>query len=79
MAIIPFDDRDGHIWYDGKLMPWRDAKTHVLTHGLHYGSSIFEGQRVYNRKVFKLEEAAQAHTLSETGHGRGRIVLHVAD
>jgi len=56
MALIPFDDRDGHIWMDGKLIPWRDAKVHVLTHGLHYGSCVFEGQRVYNRKVFKLEE-----------------------
>ena len=56
MALIPFDDRDGHIWLDGKLVPWRDAKTHVLTHGLHYGSSVFEGQRVYDKKVFKLEQ-----------------------
>ena len=56
MALIPFDDRDGHIWLDGKLVPWRDAKTHVLTHGLHYGSCVFEGQRVYDKKVFKLEQ-----------------------
>jgi branched-chain amino acid aminotransferase len=56
MSLIPFDDRDGHIWLDGKLVPWREAKIHVLTHGLHYGSSIFEGQRVYNRKIFKLEQ-----------------------
>lgn len=56
MSLIPFDDREGHIWLDGKLVPWRDAKIHVLTHGLHYGSSIFEGQRVYGRKVFKLEQ-----------------------
>jgi branched-chain amino acid aminotransferase len=56
MALIPFDDRDGHIWLDGKLVPWRDATTHVLTHGLHYGSCVFEGQRVYDKKVFKLEQ-----------------------
>lgn len=56
MAVIPFDDRDGFIWLDGALVPWRDAKIHVLTHGLHYGSCVFEGQRVYNGKVFKLEE-----------------------
>ena len=56
MALFPFDDRDGSIWMDGKLLPWRDAKIHVLTHGLHYGSCIFEGQRVYGGKVFKLEE-----------------------
>lgn len=56
MSLIPFDDREGHIWLDGKLVPWRDAKVHVLTHGLHYGSCIFEGQRVYNRKIFKLQQ-----------------------
>ena len=39
--VIPFDQRDGSLWYDGKLVPWRDAKTHVLTHGLHYGSCVF--------------------------------------
>lgn len=51
-----FDDRDGLIWYDGKLVPWRDAKLHVLTHALHYASSVFEGERVYGGKVFKLTE-----------------------
>jgi branched-chain amino acid aminotransferase len=54
--VIPFDQRDGSLWYDGKLVPWKDAKTHVLTHGLHYGSSVFEGQRMYNGTVFKLKE-----------------------
>src|SRR6201995_5445895 len=52
----PFDDRDGWIWLDGKLVPWRDAKVHVLTHALHYASSVFEGERCYGGKVFKLEE-----------------------
>lgn len=56
MALIPFDDRDGFMWMDGKLIPWRDAKVHVLTHGLHYGSCVFEGQRVYGGKVFRLED-----------------------
>jgi branched-chain amino acid aminotransferase len=56
MALIPFDDRDGHIWFNGTLVPWRDAKVHVLSHGLHYGSCVFEGVRVYNGKVFKMEE-----------------------
>jgi branched-chain amino acid aminotransferase len=56
MAILPFDDRDGTIWYDGQMLPWREAKTHVLTHGLHYGSCVFEGQRAYEGEVFKLEE-----------------------
>ena len=55
-AIIPFDDRDGYIWMDGKMLPWRDAKLHVLSHGLHYGSSVFEGERVYGGNIFKLRE-----------------------
>ena len=56
MAVLPFDDRDGTIWYDGQMLPWREAKTHVLTHGLHYGSCVFKGQRAYEGEVFKLEE-----------------------
>ena len=56
MALIPFDDRDGVIWMDGRLVPWRDAKVHVLTHGLHYASAVFEGERVYGGQVFKLTE-----------------------
>ena len=55
MDVIPFDQRDGSLWYDGKLVPWRDAKTHVLTHGLHYGSCVFEGQRIYNGTIYKLK------------------------
>jgi branched-chain amino acid aminotransferase len=54
--IIPFDDRDGSLWYDGQLVPWRSAKTHVLTHGLHYGSCVFEGERIYSGRIYKLEE-----------------------
>ena len=56
MSVLPFDDRDGFIWYDGRLVPWRDAKLHVLTHGLHYASCVFEGERVYNGKVFRMED-----------------------
>jgi branched-chain amino acid aminotransferase len=56
MAVLPFDDRDGWLWYDGAMVPWREAKTHVLTHGLHYASCVFEGQRAYSGRVFKLEE-----------------------
>ncbi|MFY7961325.1 MAG: branched-chain amino acid aminotransferase [Elsteraceae bacterium] len=59
MSLIPFDDRDGHIWLDGKLVPWRDAKLHVLSHGLHYASCVFEGERVYDGTVFKLTEHSQ--------------------
>jgi branched-chain amino acid aminotransferase len=54
--VIPFDQRDGSLWYDGKLVPWKSAQTHVLTHGLHYGSSVFEGQRIYNGTIYKLKE-----------------------
>jgi branched-chain amino acid aminotransferase len=53
MALIPFDDRDGSIWFDGEMVPWRDAKTHGLSHGLHYASLVFEGERVYSGRVFK--------------------------
>jgi len=56
MSTQPFDDRDGHIWFNGELQDWREAKLHVLTHALHYASSVFEGERIYNGKVFKLEE-----------------------
>ena len=54
--VIPFDMRDGSLWFDGKLVPWKDAKTHVLTHGLHYGSCVFEGERFYNGRIYKLAE-----------------------
>ena len=57
--LIPFDDRDGFIWLDGKLVPWRDAKIHVLSHGLHYASCVFEGERVYDGQVFKLTDHSQ--------------------
>ena len=59
MSILPFDDRDGFIWMDGKMVPWRDAKTHVLTHGLHYGSCVFEGERAYGGKIFKSREHSE--------------------
>ena len=54
-----FDDRDGWIWSDGEMVPWRDARVHVLTHALHYASSVFEGQRAYNGKIFKLNEHSE--------------------
>ena len=49
----PYDDRDGYIWVDGDLIPWRDANVHILTHAMHYGSSVFEGERAYGGKIFK--------------------------
>ncbi|MDH5189506.1 MAG: branched-chain amino acid aminotransferase [Rhodospirillaceae bacterium] len=56
MAATPYDDRDGQIWLDGEMVPWRDAKVHILTHALHYASSVFEGVRMYNGNIFKLTE-----------------------
>jgi branched-chain amino acid aminotransferase len=56
MAMIPFDDRDGLIWFNGEFVDWRDARLHVLTHGLHYASCVFEGERMYAGKIFKLTE-----------------------
>ncbi len=56
MSLIPFDDRDGMIWWDGELRPWRDAKLHVLTHGLHYASAVFEGERSYGGNIFRLRD-----------------------
>jgi len=53
---LPYDDRDGWIWLDGEFVPWREAKVHVLTHALHYASSVFEGARMYNGNIFALEE-----------------------
>ncbi|GGF13510.1 branched-chain amino acid aminotransferase [Youhaiella tibetensis] len=53
---LPMDQRDGWIWFDGELKPWKEAKIHVLTHGLHYASCVFEGQRAYGGEVFKLRE-----------------------
>ena len=56
MALVPFDDRDGMIWWDGALVPWREAKLHVLSHGLHYASAVFEGERAYNGHIFRLRD-----------------------
>jgi branched-chain amino acid aminotransferase len=56
MSTQTFDDRDGFIWMNGKMVPWSEAKLHVLSHALHYASSVFEGQRAYNGTVFKLQE-----------------------
>ncbi len=56
MAILPHDQLDGMIWVNGELVPWQDAKFHVLTHGMHYASCVFEGERAYDGHIFKSEE-----------------------
>jgi branched-chain amino acid aminotransferase len=56
---VPFDQRDGVIWYDGKLVAWADAKLHVLSHGLHYASCVFEGERAYGGAIFKCTEHSE--------------------
>jgi branched-chain amino acid aminotransferase len=57
--IVPYHDRDGFIWLDGKLVPWREANIHILTHALHYGSAVFEGERAYGGEIFKLTEHSE--------------------
>ncbi|MCA1442933.1 branched-chain amino acid aminotransferase [Ensifer sp. IC4062] len=59
MAAIPFDQLDGEIWFNGEFVPWKDARIHVLTHGLHYASAVFEGERAYGGRIFKLTEHNQ--------------------
>ncbi|HVX36212.1 MAG TPA: branched-chain amino acid aminotransferase [Hyphomicrobium sp.] len=57
--LVPYHDRDGLIWMDGALLPWRDVKVHVLTHALHYASAVFEGERCYEGEIFKLTEHSE--------------------
>lgn len=59
MDTTSFAERDGYIWFNGELVDWRDANVHVLTHGLHYASSVFEGERVYDGEIFKLTEHSE--------------------
>ncbi len=66
MVLVPFDDRDGTIWLDGAMVPWRDATLHILSHGLHYASGVFEGERAYGGNVFML----RAHTDRLIASGR---------
>ncbi|MEK1852358.1 MAG: branched-chain amino acid aminotransferase [Phyllobacterium sp.] len=68
MASVPFDQLEGYIWMNGEFVRWADAKIHVLTHGLHYASSVFEGERAYGGEIFKLNE----HT--ERLHESARIL-----
>ena len=74
---ISFDQLDGEIWYNGELVPWADAKLHVMSHGLHYASSVFEGERAYGGRIFKLRE----HTdrLIRSGEILGFTIPYSAD
>ncbi|CAH1664988.1 MAG: branched-chain amino acid aminotransferase [Chelatococcus sp.] len=59
MSATPFDQREGSIWYDGALIPWKDATLHVLSHGLHYASCVFEGERAYGGEIFKSRQHSE--------------------
>ena len=59
MSALSFDQRDGFIWVNGTMVPWKDAKLHVLSHGLHYASCVFEGERAYGGKIFKSTEHSE--------------------
>ena len=69
MEPIPFDKRSGKIWFNGEAINWADVKIHVLNHGLHYASCVFEGERVYDEEIFKLEEHTERlfHSASRLG------------
>ncbi|MBB3952553.1 branched-chain amino acid aminotransferase [Aureimonas jatrophae] len=77
MSAVSFDQLDGQIWFNGEFVPWREAKVHVLTHGLHYASSVFEGERAYGGRIFKLRE----HTdrLIASGRVLGFEIPYTAD
>jgi branched-chain amino acid aminotransferase len=75
--VIPFDQRDGSLWFDGKLVPWKEAKTHVLTHGLHYASCVFEGERMYSGRIYKLKE--HTHRLFESARILGIKMPYAED
>ena len=66
MSVLPFDKRDGVIWMDGVLVPWTEAKLHVLSHGLHYGSAVFEGERAYDGAIFKSRQHSERFRQSAT-------------
>lgn len=74
---VPFDQLDGQIWFNGEFVPWREAKIHVLTHGLHYGSSVFEGERAYGGEIFKLRQHTER--LIESGRLLGFKIPYTAD
>ena len=80
MDSPPFDDRDGVIWFNGEMVPWRDAKLHVLSPALHYASAVFEGERCYGGKIFKLTEHSErlAFSAGELGFELPYSVAEIA-
>lgn len=77
MASVPFDQLEGHIWMNGEFVKWADAKIHVLTHGLHYASAVFEGERAYGGEIFKLNEHTER--LIESGRILGFEIPYTAE
>ena len=77
MALLPFDNRDGSIWLDGTLVPWRDVRLHVLSHGLHYASTVFEGERAYGGTIFRLRD--HTNRLLHSGRVLGFEIPWTAD
>ncbi len=77
MSVLPFDERDGFIWIDGEMKPWKDAQIHVLSHGMHYASCVFEGERMYNGKIFKSREHSERLNKSADILGMNPIPLSI--
>ena len=77
MTPVPFDDRDGLIWLDGALVPWREARLHVLSHGLHYASTVFEGERAYGGHIFRLHDHTER--LLQSGRILGFEIPYTAE
>ncbi len=77
LIMLSYEDRDGFIWMDGALVPWRQASLHVCSHGLHYASCVFEGERVYGGTIFKLQEHTER--LFESARGLGFEIPYSVD
>jgi len=77
MVAGAYDDRDGWIWMDGKMVPWREANVHILSHAMHYASSVFEGERAYNGTIFKSHEHSKR--LIASGHALDFQVPYTAE
>jgi len=73
MSVLPFDQRDGFIWMNGNLVAWKDAKLHVLSHGLHYASCVFEGERAYDGRIFKSSEHSDGSNFGGTARFRDSL------